>query len=70
MFGLILFGTLSVSCTWISVFLIRFREFSAIILSNIFSTLFSLFSLSATPILQNVYIPVVVLDIPYTVLIF
>ena len=41
--GFILFGTFWASYTWMSVSFFRFRNFSAIILSNTFLTLFSLF---------------------------
>ena len=45
LFEFILFGTLCASCTWISVFFLRFGEFSAkIFFKYIFSFLLSFFS--------------------------
>ena len=51
LFGFILFGTICVSCTWVSIFFVRFGKSSAIISTNTFLVSFSLSLLSGAPIM-------------------
>ena len=50
--GFILFGTLWVSWTWVSISFSILGKFSAIISSSIFSWLFFLYSSSGTPMIR------------------
>uniref|UniRef100_A0A9L0RMJ1 Uncharacterized protein n=1 Tax=Equus caballus TaxID=9796 RepID=A0A9L0RMJ1_HORSE len=52
LFGLILFGALCASCTWMSVCFLKLGKFSSIISSNKFSATLSLSSTSGTPIIR------------------